>query len=1112
MMYIKALISLLLLLTGPARSEDIYLYTGSAQSGSASIVFALDTGASFNANNSTIRCNIDPITGEVRIDGTGLAANFTPLDGKNGGVQQCAMYTLVKSLSEADGVNIGVMALNNKQNVFNISTGLPSLQTCPGSGGGCLILPLTVVNATTKPALLEWIRNWQRNNQERSIQAPSNRGDGALMQEIWAYFNSKTGISGVDYSAAAYAKPVGCVSNNVLWLGNNFNTQATPRDSTTAANNPQTRLLGTGPVAQNADPAPLPAFRNTITGTIIDRCVGETATSPGATTTFVQSLNTTVGTGAMMLNWAGYMNSNGIPTSAVALQGPSCDVKYAAMMDAMASPELGGGEFYKGSNYSEVLRALNTVVGSIIAKNTSFSSSSLPINVNAQGTFLNRVYIGMFRPAADFVPQWQGNLKQYRIGVAGPALQLQDANGKNAVSTGANATGFIAECARSFWTNPARDTYWPGNSSSTSCIDDVALNLPSNSPDGEIVEKGAAAFVLRGTNPANRNLKTCSGASDTSCTSLIDFVSGATTATSIPQLKLNPGGADRNLLIDWARGFNNDGELGMPATAMRSTVHADVVHSRPAAVNHGTLASPNIVVYYGGNDGIIRAVNGNRGCTFNASNECIPDATGVIGSVPAGGELWSFMAPEFFGNISRLRSNSPAIFYPGAPGDDRTPKSYGFDGPVSAFQGKVGAADKTYVYATMRRGGRAIYAFDVTNPSEGQPPTTPTLLWRQGCPNLTDDVGCTTGTNALGGAYNFSGIGQTWGALKPTYAEGYSSGTSPLLIMPGGYDRCEDTTVGAPKNHDCTTGTTKGNRLYVLDGVTGAIVREFATERAVIAEANIVEDPVTRKAKYAYTVDMRGNVYRLTFGAGAPATWTFARIAALGCATSSCSDSVSHRKFMFTPSVVTPDDTTYYVLLGSGDREKPLAAYTASRNVANYFFMLIDKPTVSSWLTDENAACGANLLCLGSLLEIDPRAASYPVADIGSKKGWYLKLMTGEQVVTSAITLFDTTSFSTHTPQVADPITCSAGLGLSKVYNLNYKVAKSTNGNRLPYQTLLVPGLASSPVGGKVILDDGSVEAFCIGCSATSPFDAERRGSFDAVSRPQRRSFYFIGR
>jgi type IV pilus assembly protein PilY1 len=109
------------------------------------------------------------------------------------------------------------------------------------------------------------------------------------------------------------------------------------------------------------------------------------------------------------------------------------------------------------------------------------------------------------------------------------------------------------------------------------------------------------------------------------------------------------GTAERDLLISWAKGMDIDDEQvnGVTATTTpaerRPSFHGDVVHSRPAAINFGTDPSPEVVVFYGGNDGVLRAVNGNR--------------TANIGSVAAGNEMWAFMAPEFFPTSSDCENN-----------------------------------------------------------------------------------------------------------------------------------------------------------------------------------------------------------------------------------------------------------------------------------------------------------------------------------------------------------------------------------------------------------------------------------------------------------------------
>ena len=76
---------------------------------------------------------------------------------------------------------------------------------------------------------------------------------------------------------------------------------------------------------------------------------------------------------------------------------------------------------------------------------------------------------------------------------------------------------------------------------------------------------------------------------------------------------------------------------------------------------------------------------------------------------------------------------------------------------------------------------------------------------------------------------------------------------------------------------------------------------------------------------------------------------------------------------MYVPDVVWKDGT-YYLMIGSGDREKPLgkassttAAYwPKSYATQNYFFMIEDRPTATSptWLSTENGHCPHDVICL----------------------------------------------------------------------------------------------------------------------------------------------------
>lgn len=776
--------------------------------------------------------------------------------------------------------------------------------------------------------------------------------------------------------------------------------------------------------------------------------------------------------------WARFMKKSalGIVTYTVDVdkvttgQGPG----WTALLKSMASVST-GKYFDVTSSGTAIADALTGIFSEIQSVNSVFASASLPVSVNTQGTYLNQVYIGMFRPDTDSFPRWPGNLKQYKIGLLNGALELLDANSNIATNS---QTGFISECARSFWTPSSVDAYWAFRPQGA-CLT-VANSDASNYPDGNIVEKGAQAYMLRST--TTRTVKTCSPVF-ASCTAMTDFNN-----TNVTQAMLGAASTtERDAIINWTKGLDVDDENTneLRTTEMRPSAHGDVVHSRPVAINYGTDASPQIVVYYGGNDGILRAINGNRSTS--------------IGSVTAGSELWSFVAPEFYSTLKRIRDNTVTISFPGHTTGTPTPlpKPYAFDGSVTAHKD----ATHAWIYPSMRRGGRVLYAFDVTTPA------SPSLKWKKGCPNnfpvtgTVDDTGCTTG---------FTGIGQTWSQTQIIKASGYGSGTSPMLALGGGYDTCEDV--------DATTtacSSPKGNHIYVLDADTGALLKAFDTDRSVIATLTIVPDS-TGLAQYAYTADLGGNLYRISgvdantpFASTPPANWTITKIASLGCDTVAPCSAPPNRKFMFAPDVVN-DNGTHILLVGSGDREKPLSSYTNAYSVANHFFMVKDKPTDTTWLTSENATCGANVICKNSLLQITTSGDSPTEAQVDVKKGWYLEMAAHEQVVTSAITVFGVVTFSTHQPAVPVVGSCSSNLGTTNVYNIAYSNAASGNGTAYRFQRIAGDGLPPSPVAFQVQLDDGTVVPVCFGCDEGGYVVPELPPSPSTSSQPKSRVYWYI--
>src|SRR5512139_386475 len=234
-----------------------------------------------------------------------------------------------------------------------------------------------------------------------------------------------------------------------------------------------------------------------------------------------------------------------VTTFTVAVANPAdnnynTQTQQSARALLQSAATLGGGDYFEANDAQQLLKKLVDLLRKFQAVDSVFAAATLPVSVNVRGIYLNQVYMGQFRPDANASPRWPGNLKVYQIAldVNGNPI-LADRYGAGVEDT---VNGFILPDKTSFWTTPS--SYWGF---------DPLGNPPSASdaPDGNIVEKGAAAERLRqdfATSQAKRQLFTCYGA----------CVTGASLATTpfddIAAVKAY--GLDSSL-INWVRGADN---------------------------------------------------------------------------------------------------------------------------------------------------------------------------------------------------------------------------------------------------------------------------------------------------------------------------------------------------------------------------------------------------------------------------------------------------------------------------------------------------------------------------------------------------------------------------
>lgn len=914
---------------------------------------------------------------------------------------------------------------------------------------------------------------------------------------------------------STYATPINsansCAKNYIIFIGNGFPTQDSPSTLLSGINGTTTQLTmpqfttttasttptigsscGTGnntsqrisnctsnisQTLKNANPADDGSYVCTGTGTV------DATTCPGTdnrkfdvqatvTTTTVTPTGTSTAPSTSDARytdeWSKYLFTTDV-SSAIGQQNvrtytvdvfkDAQDSRQTSLLYNMA--KVGGGRYYQASSESAILNALREILVEIQAENSVFAAAALPVSATNRAQNENQVFFGMFRPDSEALPRWMGNLKRYQVGknTAG-ALVLADRDGNDAIA----GTGFFNACASSYWTTDS-GTYWNFSPNAIGECTTASTGIYSDLPDGPLVEKGGAADVLRkGNNPAatatyavNRTMYTCSNTS--ACPTATSPGMVAFNSTNVSSTAVGATDAtDHTRVINYTLGYDvgkvgtvyGDENQNGSTTDTRPSIHGDIVHARPLPVNYG--GTTGVVAYYGTNDGTFRAVRTSDGV-----------------------ELWSFIAPEHHASLRRLTENSPLINYANLPsGLSPTPtaKSYFFDGSAGLYQN----ADNTaiWVFPTMRRGGRMIYAFDVTTP------TAPTLKWRVGCPNLTDDTGCTSG---------YSDLGQTWSTPSVARIKGYNSGADPVLIVGGGYDSCEDSDVASP-----SCGSAKGRKVYVINANTGAVIASFSTDRSVAADIALIDRDFDGLVDHAYITDTGGSVYRIDFvnpstvALRAEADWTIQKIASVA--------SGSGRKFLFQPSVLYAGGKSY-LAFGSGDRERPLLSnYPYVENVTNRFYMFVDSFSSS----------GTTVNLDGSAL-VDNTSSSTCITPTSTYNGWRIDLAAGrgEQTVTSSLISGGRIFFNTHRATTAPATQCSGDLGEARGYNVNLLCGDRYS---VVYSGI---GLAISPVQGTVTLASGEVVTFVLGGASdqntTSPFPPGKVAP--AISQRRSRAYWY---
>lgn len=633
----------------------------------------------------------------------------------------------------------------------------------------------------------------------------------------------------------------------------------------------------------------------------------------------------------------------------------------------------GGGSFFTANTAAELAEVFQTILAEILAKNTTFVAPAVTINTFNRLTTRDELYFALFRPSND--TKWEGNLKQYTFGADGI---IRDANGDPAVNPD---TGFFRDDSRSLFTMPisledGSDVSLGGLTSNFTTSRTIFTYVGDTPPDDEILTTDSNRFN------ENNNAITLAKLGIESQT---------------PEYRAN--------LLRWARGIDVDDEDGDGASDDVRQSIGDPLHSKPVLITYGgTEADPDITIYFGTNEGFLHAVN--------------DDMT----------ERFAFIPQEFLPNLD--------VFYRDTGGT----RPYGLDGPITTLvdtggDGIVSSADgdRAWLFAGSRRGGRSIYALDVTNRDLVK------LKWR-----------------ISGGTSPFQELGQTWSSPQPIRIQ-LGEATREVLVFGGGYDPAQDSTAVATRD-------SVGRAIFMVDADTGALVWWAGPSGGPGGTPSLTIDQMSNSipgdvraidldddglTDRLYAADTRGQIIRIDLQAsntGANDLATGGVIAQLG----GIDSATDNRRFYVTPDVAlikqpkeidVPPFLT--ISIGSGYRAHPLDTIIDDR-----FYVIRDpdiSPTSSTLLTQtqppNSPLTEANLLditsnVIGQGNEADRQAA---VESLENSNGFLLRLTAGagEKVLNTSRTFAGQVIFSTFTPGAGTNNSCQASQGQSRLYLIN---------------------------------------------------------------------------
>lgn len=380
--------------------------------------------------------------------------------------------------------------------------------------------------------------------------------------------------------------------------------------------------------------------------------------------------------------------------------------------------------------------------------------------------------------------------------------------------------------------------------------------------------------------------------------------------------------------VDYLRGDRSKEKQNSGTLRNRTSILGDIVDSTPAYV------SENDTLFVGANDGMLHA--------FNAT-------TGV--------EQFAYVPSAVLPRIANL--TNPSYTH-----------EYFVDGDI-AVSSRTQTPSNNYLVATLGRGGKGIFALNVTTPSSFG---TGSVLWEY-FSSSDNDLGYMLGAPIIAKMND--------GSVVAIVANGYNS-TSGKAV------------------------------LYIFDLATGSIIRKFDTGIGSdngLAAPGVYDADNDGDIDVIYAGDLKGNLWKFDVSSNTSSTWGFAFMSGTTpLPFFIATDSLGNRQPITAPVSVAKNSVTTdpnygkrFIFVGTGSYFRN--GDTADKSVQSLYGLI-----------DQNYQIAGRSNLTQRSIQLESTLNSKPVrvfsgattGDMTSKDGWYLDLKTaggvaeGERIVTAA--------------------------------------------------------------------------------------------------------------